>query len=48
MTLRGQLIQQMREALYQLESPETEVAEFEIADIGFCFESDNLDEEVDE
>lgn len=38
MTLRQQLIAQLREALHQAESPNTEIAEFEILDTEFSIE----------
>ena len=37
-TIRQQLIQQLRAALHQVESPLTEVAEFEILDTEFSID----------
>ena len=37
---RSELIQQLREALYQAESPKYDVLEFEIGETSFCFEYD--------
>jgi hypothetical protein len=39
MTRREQLIEQLRQALGQLERPDCDVAEFELGDTNFCFET---------
>lgn len=50
MTRRQQLIHQLRIALYSLESPyiskEGSAVEFEVADTSFCFEHEQLEEEL--
>lgn len=48
MNTRQRLIQQLREALHQAESPRTEIAEFDILDtefsIDFTVDEENLSE----